>query len=144
MKQKARGGGGKVKKKPISTFRSVQMYNYSRGCTHIPPQQCTRLSIWGQKELNLRCSTLFGWDNVCCPSPYLFCLFCATVWLRDARVCPQLAFRLSPHPFPKVALFLPPTLRQSLSAEPVGLLYGPLFQVGTLSSTRPCWLSSSP
>ena len=54
MKQKARGGGGKVKKKPISTFRSVQMYNYSHGCTHIPPQQCTRLCIWGQKELNLR------------------------------------------------------------------------------------------
>ena len=95
------------------------MYNYSHGCTHIPPQQCTRLCIWGQKELNLRpfsVGTTFVVLHL-----IFFCLFCATVWLRDARVCPQLAFRLSPHPFPKGCSFFSSAHTPS---EPVGLLYG--------------------
>ena len=127
------------KKKPISTFRSVQMYNYSHGCTHIPPQQCTRLCIWGQKELNLRPFSV-GTTFVVLHLIFFLPLLCDCVAAGCARVsstCLQtftssiskrlLFFFFRPHSV-RTCWF---TLRPSL------------FQVGTLSSTRPCWLSSS-
>ena len=120
MKQKARGGGGKVKKrnlflpfglcKCIITATAAHTFHLSSA----PVSAFEVKKSWtsdpfrlGQRLLSFTLS--------------FFCLFCATVWLRDARVCPQLAFRLSPHPFPKGCSFFSSAHTPS---EPVGLLYG--------------------